>query len=571
MLCKIQKCSFMRNKPKIGQTQRWNTPLPVGFPRNSNHPTLTSPPPLSPCLPLMIDVVQYLKQNSNKSDMINAGLTRTLVLYCGGTIGMKNDPEVGYVSAPGYLTNFLSTDRRFHDPNGLQMLQSLPPSGLDIHSMKSELGDILLMPLSMYGKRVAFQIYEYDPLKDSSVMNMDDWIGIATDVEKYYDSYDAFIILHGTDTMAYSASAVSFLLENLGKTVIFTGSQIPFSELRNDAYDNFLGALTLAGHYIIPEVTLFFHNRLLRGNRSSKVDAVDFNAFSSPNLKPLAKLGVKIKVEWHEIVRPTHVAAFTVCKSLNRHVGALRLFPGIHSSAIRAFSAEPMRGIVLETFGAGNAPQSPDFLDALRDAIQRGVIIVNVTQCVRGGAMNMYSTGNSLAQVGVIFGGDMTPECALTKLSYLLAHDYDTATIARLMTESLRGEITIKNHYADEDNSTINPIQHHSLLGELLSSTLESCHHSLRRSTNAVLRPLLMHQAAANGDLMALSELDSPRSCIDSADYQGNTCLHVAIANGKLNSMKWLIEHGANVHAKDSYGNNAVSVVSQFCFLFPFP
>jgi 60kDa lysophospholipase len=517
----------------------------------------------------MNDVVQYLKQNSNTSDMIKAGLTRTLVLYCGGTIGMKNDPEVGYVSVPGYMTNFLSTDRRFHDPDCLQLLQSLPPSGLDIHSMKSELGQILLMPLSMYGKRVAFQIYEYDPLKDSSAMNMDDWISLAKDVEKYYDFYDAFIIVHGTDTMAYSASALSFLLENLGKTVIFTGSQIPFSELRNDAYDNFLGALTLAGHYIIPEVTLFFHNRLLRGNRSSKVDAVDFNAFSSPNLKPLAKLGVKIKVEWHEILRPTHVAPFTVCKTLNRHVGALRLFPGIHASAIRAFSAEPMRGIVLETFGAGNAPQSPDFLDALRDAVDRGVIIVNVTQCVRGGAMNMYSTGNSLAQVGVIFGGDMTPECALTKLSYLLAHeDYDTATITRMMTESLRGEITIKNHYPDEDNTSINQIRHHSLLGELLSSTLESCHQSLRQSTNTVLRPLLMHQAAANGDLTAMSELDSRRLYIDSADYQGKTCLHVAIANGKLNAVKWLIEHGANVHARDSFGNNAVSLLLFVVLIF---
>jgi 60kDa lysophospholipase len=516
-------------------------------------------------------VVDYMKQSSNTADMLKGGLTRTLVLYCGGTIGMKNDPEVGYISAPGYLTQFLSTDRRFHDPIYFEYLKSLPPCGFDIHAMKSELGEILVMPTSMYGKRCAFQIYEYNPLKDSSIMNMDDWITLATDIEKYYD-YDAFIILHGTDTMAYSASALSFLLENLGKTVIFTGSQIPFSELRNDAYDNFLGALTLAAHYIIPEVTLFFHNRLIRGNRSSKVDAVDFNAFSSPNLKPLAKLGVKIKVEWHEILRPTCVAPFTVCKQLNHFVGALRLFPGIHGSAIRAFAAEPMRGIVLETFGAGNAPQSPDFLEALREAISRGVVIVNVTQCIKGGAMNMYSTGHSLAQVGVIFGGDMTPECALTKLSYLLGHpEYDPSTIARLMTESLRGEITIKNQYPDEDNTSQNPTQQHSLLGEILSSTLESCHQSLRKSTNDVLRPLLMHQAAANGDITALAELDSRRTYIDSADYQGKTCLHIAIMNGKLNAVKWLVEHGANVHARDSFGNNSVSLSHSSCsFISPF-
>jgi 60kDa lysophospholipase len=154
----------------------------------------------------------------------------------------------------------------------------------------------------------------------------------------------------------------------------------------------------------------------------------------------------------------------------------------------------------------------------------------------------------------------MTPECALTKLSYLLGHpEYDAAMIPRLMTESLRGEITIKNQYPDEDNTSQNPTQQHSLLGEILSSTLESCHQSLRNTTNDVLRPLLMHQAAANGDLTALAELDSRRTYIDSADYQGKTCLHIAIMNGKLNAVKWLVEHGANVHARDSFGNNSVS------------
>lgn len=517
----------------------------------------------------MSATVEYVKHNSNLSEISKGGITRTLVIYCGGTIGMMNDPITGYTPIHGYLSSFLASERRFHDSNYLEFLLSLPPNGLDIHTMKKELGDIHVMPLSMYGKRTVYQIYEYNPLKDSSNMNMGDWITIASDIERYYNYYDAFIILHGTDTMAYTASALSFLLENLGKTVILTGSQVPFSELRNDAYDNFLGALTIAGHYIIPEVTLFFSNKLYRGNRTSKVNAIDFNAFDSPNLKPLAELGVKIKVDWQEVLRPTAVESFTVCKKLNPHVGALRLFPGIHASSIRAFSAEPMRGIVLETFGAGNAPQSPELLQALSDAVQRGVIIVNVTQCLKGGAMNIYSTGHALYSVGVIVGGDMTPECALTKLSYLLAkEEYDISTIKRLMTESLRGEITTVTNYKNEENLGVGEsYQHNSLLGEILSSTLESCRQSLRKSTDKILRPLLMHQAASIGDINALSELDSKHLYIDSVDYQGKTCLHIAIMNGKYEAVKWLLKHGANVHVRDGLGNNSVSYFSYYLFI----
>lgn len=513
----------------------------------------------------MSDTVEYAKKNMNLIDMTKGGITRTLVIYCGGTIGMRNDPIIGYTPVNGYLSSFLASERRFHDQEYLDFLLSLPPHGLDIHTMKKELGDFHAMPLSMFGKRTVYQIYEYSPLKDSSNMDMGDWITIASDIEKYYNYYDAFIILHGTDTMAYTASALSFLLENLGKTVILTGSQVPFSELRNDAYDNFLGALTIAGHYVIPEVTLFFRSRLLRGNRSSKVNAIDFNAFDSPNLKPLAELGVKIKVDWREVLRPTTVESFKVCKNLNPHVGALRLFPGIHASSIRAFSAEPMRGIVLETFGAGNAPQSPELLKALSDAVDRGVVIVNVTQCLTGGAMNIYSTGHALYNAGVIVGGDMTPECALTKLSYLLGkEEYDIPTIKKLMTESLRGEITTVTNYKNEENLGVGEsYQHNSLLGEILSSTLESCRQSLRQSTEKILRPLFMHQASSIGDINALSELDSKYSYFDSVDYQGKTCLHIAIMNGKFSTVKWLLEQGANVHVRDSLGNNSLMLAIQ--------
>lgn len=228
--------------------------------------------------------------------MTGHAISKILVIYCGGTIGMKRDPSNGYYPVRGFLKAHLSAREGFNDKEYQEQLASLSVNDpqYDTSSMRPELGEILILPPSIYDKRIAYQILEYDPLKDSCNMSMDDWIKIACDIEKFYKYYDAFVVLHGTDTMAYTVSALSFLIENLGKTVIFTGSQIPFCEVRNDAKDNFLGALTIAGHFVIPEVCLFFNNQLFRGNRVSKVNAVRFNAFSSPNLKPLAIVGVDI-------------------------------------------------------------------------------------------------------------------------------------------------------------------------------------------------------------------------------------------------------------------------------------
>lgn len=182
--------------------------------------------------------------------------------------------------------------------------------------------------------------------------------------------------------MGYTSSALSFMLEDLGKTVILTGSQIPMAEVRNDAVDNLLGALTLAGHFVIPEVGLYFSHHLYRGNRSTKVSAFSFDAFDSPNLKPLATVGIDIDVNWHSIFRPTHIARFSAHKNLKRSVSLLRLFPGITLETVKSFLAPPMLGVVLQTYGSGNAPSNrQDLLDAFKEASKRGVVIVNISQC----------------------------------------------------------------------------------------------------------------------------------------------------------------------------------------------
>lgn len=500
-------------------------------------------------------VVEYATKTALKQNMTGANLARVLVIYCGGTIGMKKDPVIGYRPVKGYLTEYLKLSHRFHDSEYAASVEGHAPESYGINSMDMRLGDVLVLPVSMYGKRVAYQIYEYDTLKDSCNVNSKDWIGFAKDIEKYYHKYDSFIILHGTDTMAYTASALSFLLENLGKTVIITGSQIPFSELRNDAHENFLGALTLAGHYVIPEVTIFFDNRLLRGNRSRKVNAVDFCAFDSPNMKPLVEMGTSIDVDWPHILRPV-VAPFKAWTKLNDLVGCFRLFPGISVEAVRALTAAPMRGIVLESFGAGNAPDDrPDLLQVIKEACDKGVIIVNVTQCTKGSAGQFYATGHAISQAGVISGLDMTAECALAKLNYLLSHEYDNATITRMLMEPLRGELTLPSVPMKEQNP-----QQNTLLGRIMNDAVIACPDANRDAVELTLRPLLLHQAAADGDIMALEEICGSNLHIDQVNHEHRTCLFAAICNGHLDTVRWLVDKGCNIHHRDKYNNTPVRI-----------
>ncbi|GAN10274.1 60 kDa lysophospholipase-like isoform X2 [Mucor ambiguus] len=558
----------------------------------------------------------------DRNDMLAPAVSRVLIIYTGGTIGMKHTPEHGYIPLPNYFAESLSKVRRFHDPGNGSDYPSLSRTSShdsldslnisDKAATPKEFGTItntvkaveqegphkgqsktfqlpsLITPVSLFGKRIRYSILEYAPLLDSCDITMSDWVRIAGDIKENYQLYDAFIVLHGTDTMAYTASALSFMLEELGKTVIITGSQVPLTEVRNDAVENLLGALTVAGHFVIPEVSLYFGKKLYRGNRTSKISAVDFEAFDSPNIPSLVDVGINIDVKWPLVLRPTQIAKFNVCQKLNPNVGSLRLFPGINDSTIRAFLAPPLQGVVLETFGAGNAPAHPALLAALKEASDRGVVIVNCTQCRKGLVTDAYATGKQLSAIGVVPGADMTPECALTKLAYLLGKTPNNpGHVRKMMTRNLRGELTVRAPYqrfSASNNRTsllVNILMKFSARGKLAAKQeLDRSGGTLDEKVEPevddegeadltmsveeemlaqkALGPVLLCSAAGSNDLEGLSLLvESMGELINlnCVDYDGRVPLHVACREGHLRIVEYLLLHGAAIHVRDRSGH----------------
>ena len=345
-----------------------------------------------------------MKQEKRKS---------VLIIYTGGTIGMKQNPT-----------------SKNYEPINFKLIESKVPE------------------LKKFDCKIS--TVQFDPPLDSSNISPKDWVTMATIIGENYENYNGFVILHGTDTMAFSASALSFMLENLHKPVVFTGAQLPIGTHRTDGRENLLTAIEIASaeqnrEPVVPEVCIYFEKKLYRGNRCTKNSAEYFSAFKSYNYQPLAEIGVHIRFNFAAINYVPLTRPFRFHTELDDRIAILKLFPGIRQENVMSIiGLKGMKALIVETFGAGNAPNVPWFIDALEVIIKKGVIVLNVTQCNLGSVeMNRYRTGQALLDIGVISGGDITFEAAVAKMMFLLGQNLNPKEILSKLKASISGEITL--------------------------------------------------------------------------------------------------------------------------------
>lgn len=338
-----------------------------------------------------------------------------LLIYTGGTIGMKQDPDT--LALKPFNFN--------------QILEEVPE-------------------LRKFGCRI--DTYSFDPVIDSSDVQPAFWVKLTSLIRDNYEKYDGFVVLHGTDTMSFTASALSFMFENLAKPVVLTGSQLPIGMLRTDGKENLISSIEIAsavgpdGHPMVPEVCIYFESQLYRGNRTTKYNAENFRAFRSANYPVLADVGIHIKYNTSLIRYPLDWnAPLHVSQNLDTNVAVLKIFPGITPAVVDAvLNMEGLRGVVLETFGSGNAPTAEWFVGRIKEAVRRGLVVLNVTQCHAGKVdMDAYATGVALKQEGVLSGFDSTTEAALTKMFFVFGQSKVDKKAKKLLQSNLRGEITI--------------------------------------------------------------------------------------------------------------------------------
>ncbi|ELW47199.1 60 kDa lysophospholipase [Tupaia chinensis] len=422
---------------------------------------------------------------------------RLLAVYTGGTIGMRSERGV---LVPGTdLTAVLRTLPMFHDKKHARAC-GLPE-------------DTLVLPLASPDQRIFYTVLECQPLLDSSDMTITEWVQIAQTIERHYTQYHGFVVIHGTDTMAFAASVLSFVLENLQKPVILTGAQ------------------------------------LFRGDRATKVDARRFAAFCSPNLPPLATVGADVTINQELVRKVSGKGRLLVHGSMERDVGLLRLYPGIPASLVRAFLQHPLKGVVLETFGSGNGPTKPDLLQELRAAAERGLTILNCTHCLQGAVTTDYAAGMAAAGAGIVSGFDMTSEAALAKLSFVLGQPgLSLDDRKKLLAKDLRGEMTPPGTLEHR------PSLRGSALGCRVAWLLSLGSSQEADAVRDALMPSLACAAAYAGDLEALQVLVELGSDLGLEDFNGQTPLHAAARRGHAGVVALLLSRGVDVDTRDEDG-----------------